>query len=434
MSKKPAIQNPMRRNMSIFTKRTGLVAIMVLGIQAIAPESQAQQFNFNPGGNPNFVPGMTQAQYMLLLQQAAAARAAAQNQLLFPAVNPALPAVNPYAAVTTNPYAPSEINPAAAGGGYGLPNPYNPYYPNPYLPYGYGAGSVLMGAADVLRAYGSVINSQEQSRITRELGLQARLDTKKKKFDLEMYIKANTPTFTEEQAKIAKMTLKRIQTNSTEAEIVNGRALNLLLDDLRRHPGKKSSGVVDPLALSAEMLGHLNVTKNSTSLGILRNGGDITWPVVFQEYFPADQLRDVAAQAKVLVKNAEKGKIDANVLKDLRIELDKMRDQLVKKLNEIPTSQYLDAKRFLNDFDEARIALERGEAMTQVQYQKWATGGKSLPQLVDYMIDNGLRFTTSTQGDEFAYRAVYSGMAAMDVALNSLAGSTGPGPEPMPEP
>jgi hypothetical protein len=419
--------------MSTFAKRTGLAAIVALGLGAFSPAAQAQNFNFNPGGNGNVVGGLTQAQYMALLQQAAVARAAAQNQMLFPAVNSGMPAVNPYAAVAANPLAASEVNPYAASSGAGLPNPYPPYNPYyPYPPYGYGPGSTLMGAADVMRAYGNLAISQEQSRITRELGNQARLDTKKKKFDLDMYIKANTPTFTEEQAKIAKQTLRRIQTNSTEAEIVNGKALNLLLDDMRRHPGKKTG--VDPISLTQEMLGHLNVTRNSTSLGILRNGGEVTWPVVFQEYFPAEQLRDVSAQAKIAVKNAEKGKIDANVLKDLRVELDKLRDQLVKKLNEIPTSQLLDAKRFLNDFDEARIALERGEATTQVQYQKWAAGGKNLQQLVDFMIDNGLRFTTSTQGDEAAYRAVYSGMVAMDVALNSLVGaSSGPGPEPMPE-
>ena len=415
--------------MSTITRRAGLVAMLLFGLHGMVPEVQAQ-FNFNPGGNPNIVPGMTQAQYMALLQQAAAARVAAQSQVLFPAVNPVMPAVNPYTPVTTNPYAPGEGNPYAPGGGYGLPNPYAPYYPNPYAPYMGGVGGALMGTADVLRAYGSVINSQEQARITRELALQARLDTKKKKFDLEMYIKANTPTFTEEQAKVAKITLKRIQTNSSESEIVNGKALNFLLDDLRRHPGKKTG--VEPFALSEEVLGHLNVTKNSTSLGVLRNGGEFTWPVVFQEYFPPEQLRDISAQAKILVKNADKGKVDPNVLKDMRTELEKVRDQLLKKINDMPPSQYLDAIRFLNDFNEARLALERGEAMTQVQYQKWASGGKNLQQLVDYMIDNGLRFTTSIQGDEFAYRAVYSGMAAMDVALNSFLG--GVGPEPTPEP
>ncbi len=400
--------------MAIFTKRIGLAAL--LGCLTLAAPLEAQ-FNFNPNMNPSFVSGMTQAQYLAFLQQAAAARAAALNPGVFPNANPALTTANPYTAATGNPYAPGVANPYSPTG---FPTPYDPYAANPYLPY-YGAGSVLQGAADVLRAYGTVITSQEQARILRETALQARLDTKKKKFDLEMYIKANTPTYTEEQAKIAKMTLKRIQSNSSEPEIVNGKALNLLLDDLRKHPGKRAE--LTTFGLSEEVLGHLNVTKNAASLGILRNHGEFTWPVVFQENFQADQLHLIESQAKTLVKNAEKGKLDANLLKDMRDQIDKVRDQLFKKVNEIPTTQYLDAKRFLNDFDDARVALERGEAMTQVDFQKWSGGGKNLQQLVDYMVSGGLRFTTATQGDEFAYRSVYSGMAALDVALNSQMGN-----------
>jgi hypothetical protein len=236
-----------------------------------------------------------------------------------------------------------------------------------------------------------------------------------------MYIKANTPTFTEEQAKIAKTTLKRIQTNSSEPEIANGKALNLLLNDMARYPSKGSK--VDPLPLGEDVMAHINVSKGNFSLGVLRNGGEFTWPVALQELFTPEQLRLIANQAKALVSGAEKGKVDINVLKDMRVEVDKVRHQLFKKLNEIPTTQYLDAVRFLNDFEDARVALERGEALTQVNFQKWAAGGKDLQKLVDYMVSNGLRFTPATQGDEFAYRAVYSGMAAMDVALNGLSGS-----------
>lgn len=375
------------------------------------------QFNFNPNLNPGFMSGLNQAQYMALLQQSAAARAAAQAQSLFPGAA----GVNPYAAVAANPYAASIANPYGAAGPYGSAygSPYDTSYYNPYSAYASSAGSILYGQADVIRAYGSALNSQEQARILREQALQANLDTRKKRFDLEMYIKANTPTFTEEQAKVAKMTLKRIQTNSSEPEIANGKALNLLLSDMAKYPVKK----FEPLPLGDDVMAHLNVSKGGYSLGVLRNGGEFTWPIALQEIFPPEQLRLISNQAKALVSSAERGKIDTNVLKDIGVEVNKVRDQLFRKLNEIPTTQYLDAKRFLNDFEDARVALERGEASTQVNFQKWATGGKDLQKLVDYMVANGLRFTSATQGDEFAYRAVYNGMAAMDVALNGLNGT-----------
>jgi hypothetical protein len=402
--------------MSTSVWRSGLAAALIAGLMGSSPEVQAQ-FNFNPNMNPAFVSGLTQSQYMAFLQQQAAARSAIQTQAI---VNPGLGGVNPYTPLTTNPY--------AAGG---MVNPYSPMassfspydssFSNPYWPVYNDAGSSLRGAADVMRAYGTVITSQEQSRILREQAKQAALETRRRKFDLDMYIKANTPTFTEEQAKIAKMTLKRIQSNSTEPEILNGTALNLLLDDVRRHPGKKAA--IEPYALSEDILGHLNVTKGNFSLGVLRNGGEFTWPIVFQEYFDANQLKLIGDQAKSLVRNTDKGKqVDVNILKDMRTELDRLSEQLFNKINEIPPTQYLEAKRFLKDFTDARIALERGEGLAQANFQKWATGGKNLQNLVDYMIANGLRFTGATQGDEGAYRSVYSGMVAFDVALNSQAG------------
>jgi hypothetical protein len=405
--------------MAAFVRRFGMAAaVLGAGLLGTAQIGQAQ-FNFNANMNPSVVSGLSQAQYMAFLQQQAAARAAVQAQTLFPTTG----AVNPYTPVATNPYgAASGVNPYSP-----VTSPYVPSYDqgyyNPYLPYA-DPGSVLRGAADIMRAYGTVITSQEQARIIREQALQAKLETRKKKFDLDMYIKANTPTFTEEQAKVAKMTLKRIQSNGTESEVINGTALNLLLDDMRKHPGKKAA--VEPFALSEDVLGHLNVTKNIASLGVLRNGGEFTWPVVFQEYFPADQLRLIESQARTLVKNADKGKIDPNVLKDMGNELEKMREQLLNKINEIPTTQYLEAVRFLSDFGKARQALAGGEALTQINFQKWIAGGKNLQQLVDYMIANGLRFTTATQGDEFAYRALYSGMVALDVALNATAAGSVP--------
>src|SRR5690242_13675323 len=141
--------------MSTFARLSGVVVMLAAGLLGVVPGAEAQ-FNFNPNMNPGLVSGLSQAQYMALLQQQAGARAAVQAQALFPATG-GVAGVNPYTPVTTNPYSP------------GLPNPYspvNPYvspydqaYYNPYMPY-VDPGSVLRGAADMMRAYGTVITSQ----------------------------------------------------------------------------------------------------------------------------------------------------------------------------------------------------------------------------------------------------------------------------------
>ena len=57
---------------------------------------------------------------------------------------------------------------------------------------------------------------------------------------------------------------------------------------------------------------------------------------------------------------------------------------------------------------------------------KWvsAGGGKSVQDVVDYMISKGLRFAPATTQDDAAYRAFFSAFAAYNVALNAQDGSS----------
>src|SRR5439155_8020394 len=218
--------------MSPNLRRYGAMAVAVGLLVASAGSVHAQGFGVIPNqpivNNPNFLmnPGLAQAQFLYNLQ----ARQMINSNPYITGAAPAAsvnPLVDPYTG--GNIYSPgSALSPAMA--------PYSPYY-NPYSPYPY--GGFLSGAADVLKAYGTVITSQEQARIMREAAKQARLDTEKKRFDLERYIKDNTPSFTEEQAKIAKQVLRKVQNTSNPYEIWSGSSLNILLDDLRKYPSKR---------------------------------------------------------------------------------------------------------------------------------------------------------------------------------------------------
>ena len=143
-----------------------------------------------------------------------------------------------------NPYVMPQFNPltstaAAAITSASMPTYGTPYDPSSaYNPYTYGVGPVgggLMGLADVYRSYGTLLMNMEQARSMREQALQARLDTRRKRFELEMYIKANTPTYVEEQIRIARNTLKRIHGYSTPAEIATGKALNVTFQQIQKY-------------------------------------------------------------------------------------------------------------------------------------------------------------------------------------------------------
>jgi hypothetical protein len=341
--------------------------------------SKLQAQPFNPYWRQ--VQALTQFQYLnnlLATQQA--------MQFGGPAFTPLGPVpggfLNPYTPSIgggfVNPYTPVGFPASPYGGGYGGGGS----YPYTYIP---PEGYFLKGAADVMNAYGNVITSSEQSRIMREQANQARIKTLKERFEYELYVKANTPTFTEIQAKIAKDTLKRIQNTNNVAEIWSGRAQKILLDDLRNKVrGKKVS--IDPIPLSEDVLKHLNITtKRGGNLGLLRTEGRFSWPTALNDLLAKEEREQIEKMAALAVNKAANGADPGNLVPDLQSALDKARETLRQKVNEIPTSQYIEAGRFLNDFDDARRALAQKDAIKYFQFQKWVSGGKSVQEVVDYM-------------------------------------------------
>jgi hypothetical protein len=332
-------------------------------------------------------------------------------------------AYNPYTAGTgaANPYGVGGpgvdmSNPYAAstyGSGYGAgANPYGGGYSDPYSGY-------LYGIATGLRAQGAFYKDMEAARLMREAALQAQLDTKKKRFDLETYIRNNTPTYTEVQAKNAQQTLDRIQAHALPGEIQSGQSLNVLLKDIGKHQNRKVS--LASIPLEDELLKHLNVTTpNGGNLGLLRDEGRFTWPTALLDLGTPQELRDVETLAQRLAKQAVDGNpVQANFLKDLESTLDKMRDSLTRKVNEIRTPQYLEAKRFLNDFDAAVVALGTNTAPQINGFYRFVRGGKSAQEVADYMLQHGLLFAAATNGDEGAYQALHTALANWDIQLHA---------------
>lgn len=203
-----------------------------------------------------------------------------------------------------------------------------------------------------------------------------------------MYIKANTPTYNQEEERIAKATLRRIQTNSLPGEVSNGKSLNYLLTDLAKYPGKKVSG--DRIAVREDVLLHLNVAKRNFGMDVLRDG--LTWSAAVQNLMNFNRRKALDTQLQDMVKKASKGQpVDASALEDVRKEIEDLRDDLVKKANEIPTSQYVDAKRFVQELYDGTRALENGEAKVQADFQRFAEGGKTILEVADYLVSNGLK-------------------------------------------
>jgi len=296
-----------------------------------------------------------------------------------------------------------------------------------YNGYGYGGD---YSTAYELQAIGQLGLNQEQARILREQALQAKLDTRKKLVDTLAYIRANQYGFTQEQADIAKRLLERVQAAPTTTEVATGKSLNILLKDLSKFSTKQLSART--YTLDEDILKLLNVTGGHGNLALLRNDGQIPWPGVFSNttVLPEKMREDMDNYAKLLYYQAANnagGKVDPNVLRNMELASDKLRDNLKKNINNVGGSpNYLEGTRFLDDLDAAILALRKLDAGAYLDFnQRFARGGKTVQELVEYMSKNGLSFAPSMPGDERAYQAVQTALAAQSVALHGEVAAAG---------
>ena len=98
----------------------------------------------------------------------------------------------------------------------------------------------------------------------------AEIDYRKKAFDYDAYVRANTPSYAEIQEQQNKNLLRRMQNTATIGEIWAGQAQNVLLKDFGKNLAKQVA--VPPIPLSEDILKRINVSGKGSNLGLLRNG------------------------------------------------------------------------------------------------------------------------------------------------------------------
>jgi hypothetical protein len=285
------------------------------------------------------------------------------------------------------------------------------------------SSDVPADSAGIMRAYADIIEASERARMLREDAEQKRLDTLKKKAETQAYLESITPSWTQKQAKIDREILVHAQGTTNLFEITSGKALNILLADLRKTCGRKV--VSSSNFLAEEALGHINVTTKNGNLGLLRNEGAFTWPqaLIRDDIVSEEDRAVIKVLARALIRS--KGNFPRNMLEDLDRFLVSTESKLASKVNDIPTGQYLEAKRFLSSFQAARTALENGEGAAYFKFQKWVRGGKTIQDVVDYMVQEGLEFASAVPGDEGAYRALHSALASYNMQVNSQLAAAG---------
>jgi hypothetical protein len=378
-------------------------------------------FPINP--NPQIAPGVSLQQYSFNVRVLGNA---------YRNIPPYLLGYNPYVryAVYGSPYGAGVFQPAVYNPSppvYSMGTPYQGGSTGGYMPYyggnaytgGYSGGGVdaLTGQSTGAGNSGYGIGDYAQQ------AQLAKLDTRKKLVDAHAYVRAaNEQQFTKQQIDQATRLLERVQKVPTSQEIASGKSLNILLDDLKKLDGLQVRGTA--VMLEEDVLKLINVTSqgDGVNIGLLRDNGRFEWPAVFSnKNIVGDKEKgDIELRAQDLYREALNAKIDKNAASDLKASLRSLRESLNKNFKEAPAQNSLEGLRFLDNFDAAVVALEKGDAAVSVDFQqKFAKGGKTVQELVDYMKNKRLRFAPANPSDEPVYQALQTALAAQSMMVHN---------------
>jgi hypothetical protein len=295
-------------------------------------------------------------------------------------------------------------------------NPYQnltPVFPSDY--YGYTGdpyGGLLRGAAAVIRSQGQFALDQQNAVLIREQIISARIDNRRKKLEQWLWERENLPTPQDQREWDQRQEFKRALTDPPVTEIWSGKALNTLLYELGKIYSAGQPGGDTPL--NPEQLKKINVTSDKAggNIGLIRSGR-LRWPMLLLRPEFDGQRNKINQLLAQLLNPENRGQVDPRALEEVIQSANEMSRHLSGRARELgdkatwtPT-QFVEARSFLNQFDDAIRVLMQPDAAAYLTGQ-YSAQGKTAFDLIKHMKYNGLRFAPATPGDEAAYRGLHA--------------------------
>ncbi len=398
-----------------FPKRIGVMGSLGLAVWALTV-TQAQ------GQSPFFQvrPGLTLQQHAFNIATMGRALSFVPPYALginpFPQVaigGPGFSALTPFSpyggtgTLTTNPYATSSF-----GSAYG----YSYYDP-------YGFNGYLRGGAEVINAQGRFMVSQQQANLTNEQVRAERIANRRRVFDEYLYEREKTPTLEQERERSRLQERDRSRNDPPVTEIWSGKALNDLLLDLQKLQVKAvlTTDSGPEVRLDEDMLKRINVTAINSGghIGLLKNEGRLSWPLTLHDPAFKEERERLTLLAQEAPRQATfNNRVDPGTLRQMQDDVARLHKQLTDHVRSSPPAPYMEAKRFLNNFEGALKALQQPNVSSYFN-GGYTLKGKTVPELVKYMTEKGLRFAPAGAGDESTYLALHRAMARYDFAAQA---------------
>jgi len=228
------------------------------------------------------------------------------------------------------------------------------------------------------------------------------------------------PSAEERQRRLEQVTLDRAVKNPEVNEIASGTALNVILADLQKiglERGWKELPATG-LDMPAEMLSRINVSHGgSGNVGILKDWRRITWPAALNGPEFKLQRKQVDELVQTAIAQAKQGRVNADVIQKLSDSVSGLQQQLRDNTVNLTFSMHTEAKTFLTGLQDAVAALQQPDVQSFMNGE-FQVKAKTIPELVQWMTDNGLQFAPAVPGDEAAYTTLRGRLAAYDRALH----------------
>jgi hypothetical protein len=296
-------------------------------------------------------------------------------------------------------------------------------------PYGYSSqytyippdAALLMGFASLTNAQGQYWNQIQQARLLREQSYVASFETAKKRVEFERwYEEYGKPTAPKMRDKEMATDLDRARKDPPATEVWSGKSLNDLLRSIQSL-GALSRG--PNLPLDEDTLKHINLSAGARgNVGMLRDGGFLTWPLQLQE----PQFTDLRERLGKNIPRAVtdlKGNhpVESALLKDINSDFKALNEELSASAGDLSPSHYIEAKRYLNQLAQAVRALADPNAVKYFN-NTWNAKGKNAAELVANMTRDGLVFAPAAPGDEAAYSSLYQSLRAFEGGMQQAQG------------
>jgi hypothetical protein len=325
--------------------------------------------------------------------------------------------VNPFNNLVNNPYGGPTAKMSSAQVEYPPPD-YGAYTigGDPY-------GGYLKGVAAVIDSQGRYLLSVEQAYMAKEDLKRAKLANRRAAIEEWLWERENLPTLEQERERFRQQQVQRAANDPPATEVWSGQSLNVLLQASQTMP-KTAQGPNIPLDEEIVAKINLNSGKAGINFGLLKNEGNLTWPLALLDVKPAaesQELRDqLQRRAKEAFELAKKGQqVDPNTMREMEKAADRLQKLLIGQVGDLPFAQYSEGKRYLNQLNDGLKALREPNAKDFAS-GKFTIKANTVGDLIDYMSKNGLKFAPAVPGDEGAYTALHQKLAAYGTAVSRL--------------